>query len=177
MTGLFTVISELLSALLTCPRRNQCFFGLWKMLAADIWYSFFPFFVFDKHCPVCTLLSELILSTRYGKMWTFIPALSNEEYVGGAVHRARFAAHVLVCAEQRLGFLPVYREMQKNWNWLSREQLFTELTVKNAKITMRWITGNQRDFAAFSEFRAENLHGLWQISDGIPAATTSQQQC
>lgn len=74
---------------------------LWKVHATEIWSGA------CERCPLCRLFHhELILLARYGKMWTFIPVLSNEYYVGGTVYQS---SHALL----NMSYHPVHREIKK----------------------------------------------------------------
>lgn len=56
---------------------------LWKVRVTEIWSGVY------ERCPLCRLFHhKLILLARYGKMWTFIPVLLNEDFVGGAVYQS-----------------------------------------------------------------------------------------
>lgn len=50
-----------------------------------------------ERCPLCRLFHKLIQPACYGKMWTFIPVLSNEEYVGGAVYHSSLLYYTCAC--------------------------------------------------------------------------------
>lgn len=52
---------------------------------------------FMNAAPSVDIFRKLILPTRYGKMWTFIPVLSNKGYVGGAVYQSGLLYCQTVC--------------------------------------------------------------------------------